>query len=161
MATIFNDDFREFIQALNDNNVEYILVGGYAVILHGYRRVTGDMDIWVNRTKENYSNLVKAFYQFDLPVFDMTEEKFLDVGAADVFSFGRPPISIDILTKLKGVEFDDAFLHALQFDENGIKIRFIHLNNLIEAKKAAGRYKDLDDIEKLSADTDNNNRNSE
>ncbi|HMF70845.1 MAG TPA: hypothetical protein VK616_05200 [Flavitalea sp.] len=55
MATIFNDDFRDFIQALNDHKVDYILVGGYAVILHGYRRVSGDMDIWVNRTTENYS----------------------------------------------------------------------------------------------------------
>jgi len=69
MANIFNDDFRDFIQALNNNEVEYLLVGGYAVILHGYRRVTGDMDIWVNRTKENYSRLTKAFLEFGLPVF--------------------------------------------------------------------------------------------
>jgi hypothetical protein len=151
MASIFNDDFRDFIQALNDKNVEYILVGGYAVILHGYRRVTGDMDIWVNRTKENYARLIKAFSQFGLPVFDMTEERFLDVDTADVFTFGRPPVSIDIITELKGVEFKDAFSHAIQFDENGLLIRFLHLNNLIQAKKAAGRHKDLDDLEKLTS----------
>jgi hypothetical protein len=151
MSNIFNDDFRDFIQALNNNNVEYLLVGGYAVILHGYRRVTGDMDVWVNRTKENYSRLIRAFSEFGLPVFDMTESKFLDTDFADVFSFGRPPISIDIITKLKGVDFDDAFSQALQFDENGLSIRFIHLNNLIQAKKAAGRHKDLDDIEKLTS----------
>jgi hypothetical protein len=116
MSNIFNDDFRDFIQALNNNNVEYLLVGGYAVILHGYRRVTGDMDVWVNRTKENYSRLIRAFSEFGLPVFDMTESKFLDTDFADVFSFGRPPISIDIITKLKGVDFDDAFSQALQFD---------------------------------------------
>jgi len=81
----------------------------------------------------------------------MTESKFLDTDFADVFSFGRPPISIDIITKLKGVDFDDAFSQALQFDENGLSIRFIHLNNLIQAKKAAGRHKDLDDIEKLTS----------
>src|SRR5664279_4153046 len=154
MVTIFNTDFRDFIQTLNDNRVEYMLVGGYAVILHGYRRVTGDLDIWVNRTKENYSKLVKAFSQFGLSVFDMTEENFLNVEAADVFSFGRPPVSIDILTKLKGVEFDDAFVRALQFDEDGLIVRFIHLNKLIEAKKASGRHKDLDDIEKLGPGTD-------
>jgi hypothetical protein len=151
MSNIFNDDFRAFIQALNNNDVEYILVGGYAVILHGYRRVTGDMDIWVNRTKENYSRLKKAFSEFSLPVFDMTQINFLDPDTADVFSFGRPPISIDIITKLKGMEFDDAFSQALQFDENGLSIRFIHLDNLIQAKRAAGRHKDLDDIEKLTA----------
>lgn len=150
MGTIFNDDFRDFIQAMNHQNVEYILVGGYAVILHGYRRVTGDMDIWVNRTKENYSKLSKAFSEFGLPLFDMTESKFLDVDVADVFSYGRPPVSIDIITKLKGVEFDDAFSQAQIFSEEGLEIRFIHLNNLIEAKKAAGRHKDLDDIEKLT-----------
>jgi len=154
MSTIFNEDFREFIQSLNDNKVEYMLVGGYAVILHGYRRVTGDMDIWVNRTKENYSRLVKAFAQFGLSVFDMSEEKFLDADSADVFSFGRPPVSIDILTRLKGVGFDNAFSRAMQFDENGLIVRFIHLNNLIEAKKASGRYKDMDDIEKLSPSAD-------
>jgi hypothetical protein len=151
MANIFNDDFRDFIQALNNNKVEYILVGGYAVILHGYRRATSDMNIWVNRTKEYYSKLTKAFAEFGLPIFDMTEKKFLDAETVDVFSYGRRPVSIDIITKLKGVEFDDALFHAMQFDENGLLIRFIHLNNLIQAKKAAGRHKDLDDIEKLTS----------
>ncbi|HEY9259590.1 hypothetical protein [Chitinophaga sp.] len=151
MGTIFNDDFREFIQAMNNHDVEYILVGGYAVILHGYRRVTGDMDIWVNRTKENYLRLTRAFQEFGLPIFDMTEAKFLDVDTVDVFSYGRPPVSIDIITKLKGVEFDDAYPQAQIFNEEGLMIRFLHLNNLIEAKKAAGRHKDLDDIEKLTS----------
>jgi hypothetical protein len=64
-----------FIQSLNKHEVQYILVGGYAVILHGYRRVTGDMDIWVNRTKENYPRIAPAFADFGLPLFDMTEEK--------------------------------------------------------------------------------------
>ncbi len=154
MATVLNEDFREFLQSLNDNNVKYILVGDYAVILHGYRRVTGDMDIWVNRTKENYSKLVKAFFQFGMSVFDMSEEKFLDTESADVFSFGRPPVSIDILTRLKGVDFEIAFTQALQFDENGLLVRFIHLNDLIGAKKASALHKDLDDIEKLSPGSD-------
>jgi len=151
MGNIFNDDFRDFIQALNNHDVHYILVGGYAVILHGYRRATGDMGIWVNRTKENYLKLTLAFAEFSLPVFDMTEEKFLDADTTDVFSFGRPPVSIDIITKLKGVEFNDAFVQSLTFNEEGLLIRFIHLNNLIQAKKAAGRHKDLDDIEKLTS----------
>lgn len=135
---------------MNHHHVEYLLVGGYAVILHGYRRVTGDMDIWVHRTAENYNRLKKAFDDFGLPVFDMTADKFLDVASADVFSYGRPPVSIDIITSLKGVDFDTAFAQAQIFDEEGLSIRFIHLNNLIEAKKAAGRHKDLDDIEKLT-----------
>lgn len=151
MGTIFNDDFRDFIQAMNNQNVDYILVGGYAVILHGYRRVTGDMDIWVDRTKENYLKLIRAFTEFGLPVFDMTEQNFLDVDTTDVFSYGRPPVSIDIITKLKGVKFQDAYPQAQVYNEDGLMIRFLHLNNLIEAKKAAGRHKDWDDIEKLTS----------
>jgi hypothetical protein len=78
MGNIFHQDFRDFLQALNNQQVEYLLVGGYAVIFHGYPRTTGDMDIWVNRTKENYSKLLKAFKEFRMPVFDMTEERFLN-----------------------------------------------------------------------------------
>jgi hypothetical protein len=151
MSNIFNDDFREFIRSMNHHDVQYILVGGYAVILNGYRRATGDMDIWVNRTKENYEKLTAAFAEFGLPVFDMTEDRFLDGKTVDVFSYGRSPVRIDVITNLKGVVFDDAFKHAQLFDEEGLTIRFIHLNNLIQAKKAAGRYKDLDDIEKLTS----------
>ncbi|RFS19023.1 hypothetical protein DVR12_25830 [Chitinophaga silvatica] len=153
MGTIFNDDFRDFIQAMNKHNVEYILVGGYAVILHGYRRVTGDMDIWVNRTKENYLKLTLAFMEFGLPIYDMTEAKFF-ADNIDVFSYGRPPVSIDIITNLKGVEFNSAFANAQLFNDEGLMIRFLHLNNLIEAKKAVGRHKDLDDIEKLTSGND-------
>ena len=106
MGNIFNDDFRDFIQALNNQDVEYILVGGYAVILHGYRRATGDMDVWVKATEQNYTKLILAFRQFGLPVFGMTRERFLSIDEVDVFSFGRHPVSIDIITKLKGVDFD-------------------------------------------------------
>ena len=77
MPNIFNSDFREFILALNNNKVEYILVGGYAVILHGYRRTTGDLDIWVNTTKENYQKLLTAYNEFGLPVTDITADNFL------------------------------------------------------------------------------------
>jgi predicted nucleotidyltransferase len=151
MGSIFNDDFRDFIRALNDNQVEYILVGGYAVILHGYRRVTGDMDVWVNRTKENYLKLTRAFGDFGLPLFDMTESNFLNLDEADVFSFGRPPVGIDILTNLKGVDFKEAYALSQIFIDGDLEVRYLHLNNLIAAKKAAGRHKDLDDIEKLTA----------
>lgn len=93
-------DFREFIQALNESDVEYVLVGGYAVVYHGYLRTTGDMDIWVNRTVENYHRLVSAFTCFGMPVFDMTRSNFLDVKKFDVFTFGVPPMAIDIMTQV-------------------------------------------------------------
>ena len=106
MGAIFNVVFQEFIQYPNHANVEYMLVGGYATIIHGYNRTTGDMDIWVHQTKQNYHHLENAFKQFQMPVFEMTLDKFLHDSSVDVFSFGRPPVSIDIITQVKGLEFD-------------------------------------------------------
>jgi hypothetical protein len=149
MANIFNQDFRDFLQALNDNEVEYLLVGGYAVILHGYPRTTGDMDIWVNRTKTNYKKLVMAFMDFKMPVFDMTEENFLHHPSWDVFRFGRKPVAIDIMTKMAELNFEKCSLDARQYNDEGLIINLVHYDDLIKAKKAAGRYKDLNDLENL------------
>lgn len=148
MGNIFNDDFRDFIKALNDAEVQYLLVGGYAVIIHGYRRTTGDMDIWVKADEENYGKLMTSFALFGLPIISKMD--FLNNADKDVFSFGRPPVSIDIMTKVKGCDFDEAYLLSQVYVEDNLPIRFIHLRTLLQAKKASGRYKDLDDIEKLS-----------
>ena len=149
MANIFQEDFRDFIKALNNHDVKYIVVGGMAVILHGHARVTGDMDIWVERTTENYGKLVKTFEEFGMPVFDMTLKKFLNVKESDVFSFGRNPVGIDIMTAVKGLDFDKAYSLSTIFDDDGLLIRIVHINHLIQAKKASGRLKDLDDINQL------------
>lgn len=149
MGNIFDEDFREFIEALNKHNVEYILVGGFSVILYGYSRTTGDLDLWVNKSTENYAKLVKAFNQFGMPVFDMTEENFLNHPFWDVFSFGRSPVAIDILTAVKGLNFEEAYLKSKIFEEQGIQIRTIHKNDLIKAKKASNRPKDQDDIDNI------------
>ncbi len=149
MPDIFQEDFRDFLKALNDQDVKYIMVGGMAVILHGHARVTGDMDIWVERSTENYKKLVRSFRQFGMPLFDMTEEKFLNVAETDVFSFGRNPVGIDIMTAVKGLDFDETYSLSAIYDDYGLPIRMIHINHLIEAKKAAGRLKDLDDINQL------------
>lgn len=149
MPDFFNQDFRDFLKALNRQNVEYILVGGMAVILHGYVRTTGDMDVWVNRTKENYQKIAKAFFDFGMPVFDMTEENFLSEHY-DVWSFGVSPVKIELMTAVKGLNFEDAYKVSQLYTEDEITIRFLHLNSLIEAKKASGRYKDLDDLDQLN-----------
>ncbi|MHC8948418.1 DUF6036 family nucleotidyltransferase [Sphingobacterium hungaricum] len=149
MGNIFQEDFREFIQALNNNKVRYILVGGFAVIMHGYSRTTGDMDIWVDRTKENYLNLVKAFQEFGMPTFDMTEENFLNHIEWDVFTFGVPPVAIDIMVQVKGLVFDENFSSAVEFEDDCLKIRTLHKNQLLEAKRQSNRPKDIDDINNL------------
>jgi len=150
MGNIFNDDFRDFISALNHYQVEYILVGGYSVILHGYSRTTGDLDIWVNKTKDNYDRIKKAFHLFGLPLFEMTENNFLENARFNVFTFGRPPVSIDIMTEVKGLNFEDTYKDARIVDVENLPVRLIHYNHLIKAKKSSGRSKDLDDLENLS-----------
>jgi hypothetical protein len=150
MGNIFNEDFRDFIRALNNNNVAYLLVGGYSVILHGYSRTTGDMDIWVKRDMENYKKLVNAFLEFKMPVFEMTEDNFLNHDAWDVFRFGKRPSAIDIMVKVKGLNFDECYKDVQSFDYEGLNIKTINFNHLLQAKKASHRPKDIDDIENLN-----------
>jgi predicted nucleotidyltransferase len=151
MEYILNEDFKDFIRAFNNQEVEYILVGGYAVIIHGYNRTTGDMDIWVNQTVDNYKKIVKAFDEFGMPVFDMTEKNFLHNSDLDVFSFGVPPVSIDLMTRTKGLEFESCFKNAEVHDIDGLPVRVLHIDDLIKAKKATNRPKDQDDIENLGS----------
>ena len=149
MANIFHEDFRDFLSALNEADVRYILVGGYSVVLHGYSRTTGDMDLWVDRSAKNYECLLKAFHIFGMPVFDMTEENFLSHPIWDVFTFGSPPVAIDIMVKIEGLIFEDVFQKAVYFEDDDLKIRTINKNDLITAKKNASRAKDIDDLENL------------
>ncbi len=149
MANIFHPDFQDFIRALNHQDVDYILLGGYAVILHGYNRTTGDMDIWVRKTSENYKKIEKAFVEFGMPVFDMTEANFLNNPEMNVFTFGSSPVCIDLMTDAKGLEFENTFQKAELREIEGLSVRVIHINDLLHAKSSAGRKKDLDDIEHL------------
>jgi len=146
---LFNQDFVDFLHCLADAEVEAILVGGYAVVLHGYHRTTGDLDVWVNPTPENYLRLRQAFAVFGLPTDAISEAAFLAPDDQDVFTFGRPPVAIDILTQVKGVAFDDAYLQAEGILVDQATVRLLHLNHLKQAKHSAGRHKDLDDLEHL------------
>ena len=150
MGNIFNQDFQDFIRALNETDVRYVLVGGYAVILHGYNRTTGDLDIWLERTEENYTRLVSAFRIFNMPVFDMSLENFLNTSQYDVFTFGVPPVSIDIMLNVKGLDFKEALSLAEWKVIDDVNVNLIDLQSLIKAKKASGRHRDLDDIENIA-----------
>jgi hypothetical protein len=110
------------------------------------------MDIWVNPTEENYLKLKKSFDQFGMSVFDMSLNRFLQTSDYDVFTFGRPPICIDILTKVKGLEFEQAFSRSEWFEvTETLSVRALRLSDLLDAKKAAARSKDLDDIDHLTS----------
>lgn len=130
MADIFESDFNDFIAALNFSGTEYLIVGGYAVILHGYYRTTRVLDIWVDKTPENYNRLSKAFAIFGMPLFDMSLENFMG-EQYDVFSMGRSPLQIDFITKLKGLEFNEAIEKAEQKELEGLRINYLNLTDLI------------------------------
>ena len=105
------------------------------MILYGHSRVTGDMDIWIEPTEKNYIKLVDAFKEFGMSLFDMTKTNFLSVDKFDVFSFGKKPVAIDIMTKVKGLNFEEAYQHSKIFNNDGLLIGTLHFNDLILAKK--------------------------
>jgi len=107
------------------------------------------MDIWVRCTPENYKKIVQAFNSFGIPLFDMTLDNFLNTGKWDVFRFGRKPVAIDIMTKVKGLNFDQAFKAGNLITVDEINVRLIQYEHLITAKKQAGRSKDIQDLENL------------
>jgi len=149
MGNLFHEDFQDFIKALNDAEVKYVLVGGYSVIFHGFPRTTGDLDIFVEVSQDNYKKIVLAFDKFRMPVFDMTEENFLRNNALDVFSFGKPPVSIEILKEITGVGFEQVYKNAIDSVFEGIPMKIIHMNDLKKNKSASGRPKDINDLENL------------
>jgi hypothetical protein len=127
-------------------------VGGYSVIFYGFPRTTGDLDIFVEVSKENYQKLSKAFLEFGLSMFDMTEENFLHNKNLTVFSFGRAPVSIEILKEISGLTFEEVYNNSIVTEIEEIPMRVIQLKDLIKNKKASGRPKDLNDIENLDND---------
>jgi hypothetical protein len=145
---LFNEDFIDFLTLLNKNKVSYILVGGYAVVIRGYSRTTGDIDIWVEKTVDNFQLLENALSEFGLPQGAILLDNFLS-EKFDVFSIGRPPYAIEIMTAVKGLDYLDAFNSSTIEQIDGVDVRVVHLNQLRQAKLAAGRHKDLNDLENL------------
>ena len=144
---MLNQDFREFIQSLNDNQVRYLVVGGYAVALHGYPRYTKDIDIWIELAPENASRLVRSLEQFGFGSLRPKEQDFLD--ADTIIQLGYPPRRIDLLTTLPGVDFDQCFAERVVVDFDELPVNFIDLENLKKNKLATGRAQDIADIENL------------
>ena len=143
---IFNLDFLEFLELLQKHEVDFLLVGGYAVILHGYVRSTGDMDLWINRTPENYDKLKKVYSDFGAPIFPF--DQFLN-DQFEVWGIGVEPSKIEILTHVDGLVFEESFEKKYCFNVDKLQIPSINLEDLIKNKLASGRYKDLADIDQL------------
>jgi hypothetical protein len=144
---VLNPDFREFIQSFNDNRVLYLVVGGYAVAVHGHPRYTKDLDVWIEMSPDNAANIVKALEQFGFGSLDLKASDFLVPD--QVIQLGYPPNRIDVLTTLPGVDFASCYVSRLAIEVAGVRVNFIDLEHLKKNKRATGRHQDLADLEEL------------
>jgi hypothetical protein len=140
-------DFKEFLQLLHSENVEYLLVGGYAVGYHGHPRATGDIDIWINPTAANAERVASALRQFGFSAATIEARMFEQPHK--VFSIGVPPIRIELLTSVSGLQFDETFADRVNTELDGVPVTVISLEKLKANKRASGRLKDLADLESL------------
>ncbi len=138
-------DFREFLQLLNSHKVKYLLVGGYAVGYYGYPRATADMDIWVGTDAGNVRKVLTALAEFGFAEVD--QELF--AKEKRVLRMGVPPLRIELLTGVSGVEFEECYSHRIVANLGEVEVNLISLDDLKTNKAASGRYKDLDDLEHL------------
>jgi hypothetical protein len=145
---VLNQDFKEFIQSLNENNVRYLIIGGYAVAYHGHPHYTKDLDVWIELGRENAVNLLKSLNQFGFGSLGLTAEDFLEPD--QIIQLGYPPSRIDILNTLEGVDFESCYVSKVIATIDDIPMNFIDLENLRKNKKATGRLQDLADLENLA-----------
>ncbi|MDB5198612.1 MAG: hypothetical protein JWO92_575 [Chitinophagaceae bacterium] len=145
---ILDEELLKFWRSLNDNNVKYIMVGGFAVNMHGYTRATDDIDVWIEDSLINRRNLGKALEKFGYGAISWEEIQF--VPGWTNFYIG-PGVVLDIMTSMKGIEipFGQALDEATFAEIDSIQVPFLHINQLIQNKKAVNRSKDQIDVIEL------------
>lgn len=141
-------DFEEFVVLLNKHRLDYMVVGGYALALHGKPRHTGDLDIWINISDENAERMLQVLRDFGMRALDFKKADFLKPGY--ITQIGYPPLRIDILNNIDGVEFSEAVQNRQKIKlDDDLEISFIGLQDFIRNKEAAGRSQDLSDIKEI------------
>lgn len=144
---MFQNDFKEWLSLLTEKKVEYLLVGGYAVALHGIPRTTGDMDIWINNSQENLEKLIHCLELFGFSELKINVEDLLKPYA--IIQLGYPPVRIDIITGVDGIDFETAYRNKTSINQDGLNISLISLDDLILNKTSSGRSIDKMDVKKL------------
>lgn len=144
---MFSQDFKEFVELLIKHNASYLIVGGYAVGIHGHPRYTGDLDIWLDPTVANAEKIVQCVNEFGFSSFNLKTEDFIKEG--NVIQLGYPPLRIDLLTEIDGVSFDECYQNRKEVVIEDVLVNFIGYHDLLKNKKVTGRLKDLDDIDNL------------
>jgi hypothetical protein len=142
-----NQDFLDLLRACIDHNVRFLIVGAYALGVHGRPRATGDLDVWVDPTPGNAANVMRALDQFGAPPGQVTADDFSRPGV--VFQMGLPPVRIDVLTELTGLTFDEAWPGRIAAAFGPLTVDVIGREAFIRNKRAAGRARDLGDLEAL------------
>jgi hypothetical protein len=145
---MLTQDFKEFLELLNQNQVEYLIVGGYAVAMHGYPRYTGDLDIWINANGETAAKMIEVLDEFGFGSLGLRQEDFMESG--NVIQMGYPPFRIDILTKADGVDFVECYRNRAVVEHDGVVMPIMDINSLRKNKAASGRPKDLEDLQNLT-----------
>jgi hypothetical protein len=140
-------DFKDFLELLRSEKVEYLLVGGYAVGRYGYPRATGDMDIWVAANPANAQRVAEVLRKFGFSPSTVKTEMFTKPD--QVVRMGVPPVCIDLITSASGVDFAECYSRRNICVMDGIEVDVIHADDLKQNKKASGRAKDLNDLENL------------
>jgi predicted nucleotidyltransferase len=144
---MLNEDYKEMLQALQDEDVKFILIGAYALAALGYPRASMDIDIWIMPSPENAQAVIRSLARFGAPLDDIQKSDFETEGT--VFQIGVEPRRIDILTTIDGLGFDDAYSQSIVSDIEGMQIHILSKDDMIVNKKASGRHKDLADVEML------------
>ena len=142
---VLNKDFREFIGLLNAHNVRYLVVGGYAVALHGYPRYTKDLDIWILIDLANAESLTTALHEFGFAGLAATD--FLEPD--EIVQLGNPPNRIDLITTCEGLEFESAYPLRQKVNLDGLEVYFLDLESLLVNKRTVGRPQDKADVSNL------------
>jgi len=145
--TMFNQDFKEFVASLNARQVKYLIVGGYAVALHGYPRYTKDLDVWIEASAENAARLILALNDFGFGSLGLENKDFAEED--QVVQLGYPPNRIDLITSASGVRFEECYEKRVTVLIEGVEVEFLDVENLKKNKRASGRLQDLADVEKL------------
>lgn len=149
---MLNEDYRDMLRVLLGNDVRFMVVGAYAMAVHGYPRATGDIDIWVETNIENSKKIYACMKQFGAPLSDISEQTFTEKGI--VFQIGMAPRRIDIITRIDGVDFSEAYTAKKVIEVEGLRIPFLSKEDLIKNKLATGREKDRLDAQYLQQRAD-------
>ena len=148
---MLNRDYKEMLKCLADENVKFLVVGAYALAVHGFPRATKDIDFFVWADGENARKLYRALARFGAPLKGLSAADFASEGA--VYQIGAGPRRIDIITRIDGVQFEDAYARHLTVEREGVELPVISREDLIANKRASGRAQDIADIERLTSRT--------